>query len=625
MSENFAGKNLARSRSLSQVAVITLVLVMSLFSLRAPLKTNAQSCSPAPPVVPTPAPGYVFEQFADCTNIPLFSNLFTGPTCMAFDPQGRLFVGTLSGPVLILGENDNNGNGTVNLGTVQQFASLTQPLGLEFRPNGDLFATDNPMATDGSQFGEIVRLRDTTGSGTADEKTVIVTGLPSGGLNKTDKLKFGPDGLLYFGQGSATDDGTASAGMPVDGPLNATILNVDVDSTQLPATPNVFATGLRNPFGMGFDPASHALFGTAVGHGAICQMDCPPVDTSPPEGIEYVFQGGKYGFPGCEGVPTIGNPACEGVTPAIAYFNQHTTPTSITFYNGPQAATAGAQNQMLVSFLQRFEFQGGDLERFVLSGNPTTGFTLTPVTPALFALSPIDPDDGIVDVAIDPISGDLYVARLDVVPHANSAEHHNIIYRVHLAGSDSLPFIGAVQPANINTGSGQATLTMLGRHLQPGVTVLANGAPLQTTLSGQFQLSAVLPTGMTASAGTISISVKNADGNISNVEQITVATPPPPPPALSSLTVLKKNGHVVSQVTVKSNFKKLRLVANGSGFDTGAQLLVNGSPLTLTSASATQLVAPFTKAMLATSGTLNVQVRNSTGATSQQLSLVIGP
>jgi len=613
-------------------ALLVLAVVCSLLGLCAPHSSRAQSCSPTPPVAPVPAPGYVISQFADCANIPDFGTEFSGPSSLAFDPQGRLFVGTLTGPILILNENDNNGNGVVELGAVQQFASVPQPLGLEFRSNGDLFVASNPIASDGSQFGQVLRLRDTNGDGVADDTAVVVTGLPSGGLNKTDRVKFGPDGLLYVSQGSATDDGTASPGMPTDGPLNATIMTVDVDSPQLPVTPSVFAAGIRNPFGMGFDPVSHALFATAIGHGAICQEgNCPPVDTSPPEGIEWVVPptGGvpaKYGFPGCEGIPMASNPACVGVRSPIATFNQHTTPTSITFYTGPQADSTAATNQMLVTFLIRFEFQGGDVERFVLSGDSTNGFQLTPVTPSIVSFVPIDPDDGPSDLAIDPISGDIYVARLDVVPHENPNEHHNIIYRIHLAGSDSLPFLGPLTPSTVNVGAGQTTLTMLGRHLQPGVVVLANGAPLQTSQSGAFGLSAILPASLTATSGTVSITIKNPDGHISNALPLTVNSPPPPPsPDLTSLTVLKNGAKVVASVTVRSKFKKLTLVANGTEFDSGAKLLVNGSALTLVSSSATKLVGAFTKSMVASARTLSIQVQNSSGETSSQLSLVVGP
>ncbi|HUK92102.1 MAG TPA: hypothetical protein VLZ81_17005, partial [Blastocatellia bacterium] len=116
------------------------------------------------------------------------------------------------------------------------------------------------------------------------------------------------------------------------------------------------------------------------------------------------------------------------------------------------------------------------------------------------------------------------------------------------------------------------------------------------------------------------------DGHISNAQPLTVNSPPPPPsPDLTSLTVLKNGAKVVASVTVRSKFKKLTLVANGTEFDSGAKLLVNGSALTLVSSSATKLVGAFTKSMVASARTLSIQVQNSSGETSSQLSLVVGP
>jgi glucose/arabinose dehydrogenase len=595
--------------------IVAVAIIFALLSVPLVRKSRAQT-TPITPTTPVVAPGYEFSIFADTTLVPAFDTRGTGPTCMAFNAQGQLFVGTLSGQVLML--LDTNDDGVVD--QVQTFATLGEPLGLEFRANGDLFATNNQAASDGSVSGQILRLQDTTGSGVANNITTLVDGLPSDGENQTDRLKFGPDGLLYFGQGSATDDGTPQSGMPADGPLNATMLRIDADN---PQAPTVFAKGLRNPFGMAFDPVSHALFASAIGSGGICQENCTGPDLSPPDGIDWVAQGGNYGFPGCQGVPVATNPLCAGVTGPVAIFNQHVTPTSITFYTGPQAGAA--QNQMFVTFLQRFQFQGGDLERFVLSGDAANGFQLTPVLPVLANFLPIDPLDGPVDCAIDPITGDIYVARLDIVTHADLTEHHNIIYRIHVTGSDSLPFIGPIQPSSILAGTtSPTTLSIIGKHLQPGAVVSANGAQLQTTQPGTFQLNAVLPASFTSSPQTINISVQNPDGSMSNVEQLPVTgPPPPPPPQLTSLTVVKKNGHVVAQVAAGANAKKLRLVAVGSDFGSGAQLLVNGSALSLVNSSSTQLTGAFTKAMVARSGTLTVQVRNSAGTLSNTLSLVV--
>src|SRR5262249_40044587 len=195
-------------------------------------------------------------------------------------------------------------------------------------------------------------------------------------------------------------------------------------------------TGLRNPFGIGLDPVSGQLFATEIASGDY--KTAPVPDTSPPDGIDWVVQGGKYGFPGCEGVPDPSNSACAGVIGPMLLFAQHITPTSIAFYTGPQAGDS--VNQMLVTLLKHLAGPRGDLARFVPTGDTTSGFHATEVTPPLADFGLIDPDEGPVEIAIDPISGDIYVARFDPVHHADPNEHHHFIYRIHRTGSDGLPF-----------------------------------------------------------------------------------------------------------------------------------------------------------------------------------------
>jgi hypothetical protein len=52
---------------------------------------------------------------------------------------------------------------------------------------------------------------------------------------------------------------------------------------------------------------------------------------------------------------------------------------------------------------------------------------------------------------------------------------------------------------------------------------------------------------------------------------------------------------------------------------------VNNVALALESSSTTELVGQMTNALVATPGTLTVQVRNSTGRTSNQLTLTVLP
>jgi glucose/arabinose dehydrogenase len=608
------GRLLLRShRALVFAAALTAALLLASTSFT--LRTHAQ-------FHPSAAPGFEINVFADPTNVPDFVSCpsqiscYTGPLSLAFDSRGRLFVGTGAAKILILLDNNEDGRAD----QVKTFATgLPQPFGAEFRANGDLYVTSNIVGG----VGRVVRLRDLNGDDVADDITTIVDNLPSEGDHQTNRLKFGPDGLLYVGQGSSTDAGNPDPGHPGERPYNGSILRMDVDNPSV----SVFATGLRNPFGMAFDSANGQLFATDIGSGELPDPD------SAPDGISWIVQGGKYGFPGCEGIPDPANPACAGVSAPIQLLLPHITPTSIAFYTGPQAGDS--RNQMLVTILKRLGGSGGDLRRYVLTGNASIGFQSTEVVPPIADFDVIDPSDGPVDTAIDPITGDIYVARFDPVHHANDNEHHHFIYRIHRTGSDALPFIGPPHPSAIKAGSTGVTISLAVRHVKPGAVVFDvthNAALVSRQGSSNFELLADLPAGALTTEGTITLEVRNPDSASSNQQTfaVTKGDPNPPPPdkvpQITSMFVYKKKrANVFNQIFAGMAGKKLRLVVAGTDFDSSAQLLVNGGALTLESSSATELVGQMTNALVAAPGTLTVQVRNSTGKTSNALTLTVIP
>lgn len=610
---------LLASRTVSTLCIVA--LIMLLLSSASLLPKSAAQTN-----LVVVAPGFEWNYFANPETVPEFAlNYGTGPVSLAFDSRGRLFVGVYSGKILILLDNDDNG--TVD--QIKTFAAgVVAPLGLAFRANGDLFISTNVIGG----AGRILRLRDTDGDDVADEITTIVDNLPSQGDHQTNKLKFGPDGLLYFSQGSSTDNGTPTGVQPPEGPLNAKMLRVNVDS---PAPQvEIVASGLRNAFGMAFHPENNQLFATDGGSGELCGpggQPCGGDDLSPLEEVNWVVQGANYGFPGCEGPPIAGNPACAGVRGPIATFGQHLTPTSITFYTGPQAGDS--KNQMMVTLFKDLH-QGGDLKRFILTGDAVNGFQTTPVLPSIINFGLIDPGDGPVDTAIDPISGDIYCARFDPVHHSDPNEHHHFIYRVHRLGSDSLPFIGSFRPSAVKAGSAGFTLSVFTRHVKPGAVVfnITDNVALTTRAgSSAFELVADLPASAIANERTISLVVRNPDGTPSNEQTFAVTRGDPGPdpdktPQLASMFVYKKKrAKIIDQLIAGMKAKKVKLLVSGSDFDAGAQLLVNNTPLELESSSATELVGKLTNSLLAVAGDLTVQVRNSTGKISNNLKLTVSP
>lgn len=599
---------------------LTIILAFILASASFPARTKAQI---RPVII---APGFEFSFFADGGNVAEFrgtgqAGALSGPTSMAFDSRGRLFVGTFLGKILILLDTDEDGRAD----QVKTFASdAPVALGLEFHPNGDLFATSNILGG----VGRVLRLRDTDGDDVADDITTLVDGLPSEGDHQTDRLKFGPDGMLYVGQGSSTDDGNAKPGRPVERPLNATVFRIDVDNPVV----NVFASGLRNPFGMAFHPENGQLFTTDGGSGEVCQNTpslppCPEVDNSPPEEINWVTAGAHYGFPFCEGTPVPENPNCATTRAPVLQYPRHLTPTALAFYTGPQAGEL--KNHLLLTLFKNLpnaQNYGGDLRLIKVEGDAVSGFQMQD-TGFIAQFDPIDPFDGPVDVAIDPVSGDIYVARFDPVSHRDLTEHHHFIYRIHREGSDSLPFIAKPAPQSVVAGAGVVAINIIGRHIKPGAIVLADGVQVTTRQGAtRFDLIAEIPASMTASEREITIEVRNPDNARSNQQTFAVRKSGggAGTPAIASLFVYKKKrDRVVNPVIAGSNAKKFRVVVAGTNIDAGAELLVGDQSIEVISVSATEIVGRLKNSIISSPGLIPVQVRNPNGKTSNTINLVV--
>jgi putative membrane-bound dehydrogenase-like protein len=167
----------------------------------------------------------------------------TGEVFVAVDEQGSL--GRTAGGGRVLRCVDKDGDGKVD--EVKVFARMEHPRGL-IHENGSVWVMHPPVL---SVF------RDDDGDGVADREEVLVTGLTTelistrGGDHTTNGIRLGLDGWIYIADGdygirkAVGKDGTA---LSLRG---GGILRVRPDGTEL----EVFATGLRNPFDLGMDPA----------------------------------------------------------------------------------------------------------------------------------------------------------------------------------------------------------------------------------------------------------------------------------------------------------------------------------------------------------------------------------
>lgn len=223
-----------------------------------------------------------------------FAKDLTFPTAVTFNNIGEMFVvesgfsaGNVRGPARILKVNPDGS-------TTEIVRGLTPPvLGLAWY-KGDFYAAESGYP------GQITRI---TPAGTRE---VIIRGLPTGGDHGLGDVVFGPDGMMYFGVGTATNSGvvgtdnrwlakrpkyhditcrnlelagqnfisenplspepgdTAVTGafkpfgtpgkadeiVKRDFPCNGAVFQANPDGTGL----RVYADGFRNPSGLGFSP-----------------------------------------------------------------------------------------------------------------------------------------------------------------------------------------------------------------------------------------------------------------------------------------------------------------------------------------------------------------------------------
>lgn len=245
------------------------------------LSTAAASAQPQPPETPVSADKrLVVECFAAAPDI-------VQPIALDFDAKGRLLVveshthfrpAKYDGPKFdrIRVFEDTDGDGKADKITTF-YEGTTHTMDLAVHPDGSVYvATRN----------EIIRLRDTKGTGTADEKTRIAFLDTKGNYphNGLCGLSFDSKGDLNFGIGEnlgepyklTGTDGTTLTG----GGEGGNVYHCTADGKKLRRV----ATGFWNPFGSGRD-----IFGR------LFVVDNDP-DASPPCRLLHVVEGGDYGY-----------------------------------------------------------------------------------------------------------------------------------------------------------------------------------------------------------------------------------------------------------------------------------------------------------------------------------------
>jgi hypothetical protein len=166
------------------------------------------------------------------------------------------------------------------------------------------------------------------------------------------------------------------------------------------------------------------------------------------------------------------------------------------------------------------------------------------------------------------------------------------------------PVISSLSPDTATAGASAFAMTVTGTGFVSGATVqwtnTSGTTSLTTTFGSATQLTAQVPAALIATAGTATVNVLESEVTSNNLTFTIV-----PGPAITSL----------SPNTATAGQAGFTLTVNGTGFVSGAVVQWNGTALSTTFVSATQLTAPVSATLIATAGTATVTVAEN-GVTS---------
>lgn len=272
-----------------------------------------------PSVVVAPPPAFQ-PQVPAGFKVSVFATGFTQPRWMAVASNGDVFVAdSAAGQVIVLGDRQSHGRADSR----QVFADhLNLPFGLAFHDDYVYVASTN----------EVSRFRFDPQTSQRLGSAEHILDLPGLGYNQhwTRSLAFSRDGQrLFVSVGSQTNVSVESDSR------RAAILVADPDGKNM----RVYASGLRNPVGLAFNPVTEQLWA------AVNERD-DIGDDVPSDYFTHVVEGGFYGWPYSylgghidDRVAPRPDLAATAIVPDVL-LGGHAAPLQFAFYQGRQFPAA---------------------------------------------------------------------------------------------------------------------------------------------------------------------------------------------------------------------------------------------------------------------------------------------
>ncbi|MGE0824780.1 MAG: sorbosone dehydrogenase family protein [Candidatus Binatia bacterium] len=286
--------NIFKTRKARIGVLLLLYAVLALFYVRAYSQTISLDTITLPPD---------FEIAVYATEVPSARE-------MAIGPGGTVFVGSHSGAIFAVVDQDKNNTADKVIPIAQ---GLNRASGVAFR-DGALYVAEISRVL---RFDNIEKQLENPPS-----PVTITDTLPRDRWHGWKFIAFGPDGQLY---------------VPVGAPCNvceraepyAALLRMKPDGSGR----EVFAQGIRNTVGFDWHPITKDLWFTDNGRDMLG-------DNAPPDELNRAPQAGlHFGFPYCHGGdiadPEFGNKrSCAEFTPPAQKLGPHVAAIGMRFYTG---------------------------------------------------------------------------------------------------------------------------------------------------------------------------------------------------------------------------------------------------------------------------------------------------
>jgi aldose sugar dehydrogenase len=279
---------------------------------------------------------------AAAPKVEVFISGLDTPWAIAFAPDGRIFLTERSGRIRVIKDGKLVAEPWMTLGVSEagEAGLLGLALDPQFAQNRYVYVAYTDRSPEGGLRNRLVRLREDPATGKGVMDRVLIDNVPANTNHDGGRVKFGPDGKLYWTMGEAQNM-TAAQDLQT---LSGKILRINPDGNipsdnPIPGSP-IYSYGHRNPQGLAWQPGTKRLYATE--HGPSGEKGCCQDE------VNLIEPGKNYGWP----VITGDQKRAGMVSPVIESTTSETwAPSGATFVtSGPWQGSllfAGLRGQTL--------------------------------------------------------------------------------------------------------------------------------------------------------------------------------------------------------------------------------------------------------------------------------------